>query len=151
MGRQNVDVQIKKTHEDAVVPEYQYELDAGFDLVSVETKLVRPRCTELFDTGWKVALPPGTGMFILPRSGISKNTFARIPNSPGTVDAGYRGKVKVLIFNESHEKIHRFKKGDRIAQAVILDTLKANFEIVDELPESERSAGGFGHTGVSDE
>lgn len=165
-------VKIKRLHPDAVIPRYARAFDAGFDLVAVEDVLILPGETAKIPTGLAFALPDGYELQVRPRSGISAKSKLRISNSPGTVDAGYRGEVCVLMDNirqaagetgticldvsdkpvESAQPVDRhaylIRKGDRIAQGVLAIVPIADFEEVDELDETERGAGGFGSSGV---
>ncbi|MDC0759767.1 deoxyuridine 5'-triphosphate nucleotidohydrolase [Brevibacillus sp. AG] len=165
-------VKIKKLHQDAVIPAYARAMDAGFDLVAVEDTLIAPGQSAKVPTGLAFALPEGFELQVRPRSGISAKTKLRLSNAPGTVDAGYRGEVCVLIDNiriasgksgkvclgasenevtvEQEVDAHSYliKKGDRIAQGVIAIVPVAQFEVVDELDETERGAGGFGSSGI---
>ncbi|RNB84450.1 deoxyuridine 5'-triphosphate nucleotidohydrolase [Brevibacillus fluminis] len=172
MDIQHVPVKVKKLREDAVIPAYAKAMDAGFDLVAVEDILVGPGETAKVQTGLAFAIPAGFELQIRPRSGISAKTKLRLPNAPGTIDAGYRGEVCVLIentrlasgekgnecFSVGEAKIstaeavdvnaYFIKKGDRVAQGVLGRVPQAIFEEVDELDETERGAGGFGSSGV---
>lgn len=94
-----VDVKVKKLHPDAVIPKYSHLNDAGFDLVAVEDVIIQPGETKKVPIGLAFAIPPGYELQIRPRSGISSKTKLRISNAPGTVDAGYRGEVCVLVDN----------------------------------------------------
>lgn len=98
-GGMKVNVKIKKLHPDAVIPKYARELDAGFDLVAVEDTLIAPGESAMIRTGLAMALPPGYELQVRPRSGVSAKTKLRISNAPGTIDAGYRGEICVLIDN----------------------------------------------------
>lgn len=168
----NTPVKIVKLHPDAVIPKYARELDAGFDLVAIEDVIVEPGKTVKVRTGLALQLLPGYELQIRPRSGVSAKTKLRVSNAPGTVDAGYRGEVCVLIDNiypytgwinqyattldNEHfytdnvydEGTYLIRKGDRIAQGVVTVVASADFIVVDELDDSERGAGGFGSTGV---
>lgn len=167
-----VDVKVKKLHPDAVIHKYSHANDSGFDLVAVEDVIVEPGQTVKVPTGLAFAIPSGYELQIRPRSGVSSKTKLRVSNAPGTVDAGYRGEVAVLIDNiypftgwsdasvntldgkqVELDGIHDagtylIRKGDRIAQGVIVPVYQAQFEVVDELDETERGAGGFGSSGV---
>lgn len=146
-----VKVKIKKLHPDAVIPQYASEGASGFDLVAVEDVEVWPGETVKVRTGLAFEIPEGYELQIRPRSGISTKTKIRIPNSPGTVDADYRGEVLVLIENTTDETtnaLFQIRKGDRIAQGVIVPVVRAEFEEVEELSETKRGSGGFGSTGV---
>jgi dUTP pyrophosphatase len=168
-----VNVKIKRLHPDAVIPRYAHEFDAGFDLVAVEDTIIEPGETKLVRTGLAMGLPPGYELQVRPRSGISLRTKLRVVL--GTVDAGYRGEIGVIVDNiapyidsfdyyltdisgkdELVDESYRvdtyiIRKGDRIAQAVIKPVEQAHFVEVDELDETERGANGFGSSGVKSE
>jgi dUTP pyrophosphatase len=94
-----INVKIKRLHPDAVIPRYAHEFDAGFDLVAIEDTIIEPGETKLVRTGLAMSLPPGYELQIRPRSGISLRTKLRVANSPGTVDAGFRGEIGVIVDN----------------------------------------------------
>lgn len=99
------------------------------------------------DTGIKVAIPEGYAGFVLPRSGHAKRSGVGVVNSPGLIDSGYRGEVSVLLINHGNDPV-TFRKGDRIAQLVVLPIPEVEWDEVDELDETTRGEGGFGSTGV---
>lgn len=140
-------IKIKKIHEDAVIPKYQKEGDAGFDLYAVEDAIIHASQTKVIKTGLKMAIPDGYEIQIRPRSGLSLNTGLRVANSPGTIDSGYRGEVGVIMHNVNDYDEEIICKGDRIAQGVLKKVPIAEFEEVEELDDTERGEGGFGHTG----
>ena len=142
-----IKIDIKKLHEDAVIPTYGTEGAAGFDFYSVDDYVVDPGKTVIVKTGLAGAVPVGYYLAVVPRSGVSAKTGIRIANSPGTVDADYRGEVGVIVTNTSNDTF-TIDKGYRIAQGIILPYFQAQFNLVDELDETARGAGGFGHTGV---
>lgn len=150
-------IQVKKLHEDAVLPVAANSTDAGFDLVAIDDGTVEKTYIQ-YRTGISIQPPPGYHTEIFPRSSVSKTDLV-LANSIGLVDEGYRGEILVrfkIVPNPSHMGSElgqllwspiTFKKGDRIAQLVIRKTAKAQFEWVDELTETQRGAGGFGSTG----
>ena len=140
-------VKIKKIHEDAVIPKYQKEGDAGFDLYAVEDVMIHASQTKVIKTGLKMAIPDGYEIQIRPRSGLSLKTGLRVANSPGTIDSGYRGEVGVIMHNINDYDEEFICKRDRIAQGVLKKVPIAEFEEVEELDDTERGEGGFGHTG----
>ena len=142
-----IKIDIKKLHEDAVIPTYGTEGAAGFDFYSIDDYVVDPGKTVIVKTGLAVAVPVGYYLAVVLRSGVSAKTGIRIANSPGTVDADYRGEVGVIVTNTSNNTF-TIDKGYRIAQGIILPYFQAQFNLVDELDETARGAGGFGHTGV---
>jgi dUTP pyrophosphatase len=143
-------VKIKRVHPDAVIPKYATPGSAGFDMVAVEDVTLEPGEAKLVRTGLAFEIPEGYEMQVRPRSGISLKTPLRIANSPGTVDADFRGEVRIIAWNTGDDEIS-INKGDRIAQGVIAPVVRAQFEVVDELSETERGAGAFGSTGTKTE
>ena len=148
-------VRIKKLHPDAIIPMYATEGASGFDLVAIEDVEIGPDCTALIRTGLSFEVPKGYELQVRPRSGLSLKTRMRVANSPGTVDADYRGEVCIIIDNIDSVcpqygggRIQVIKKGDRIAQGVICPVIQAELEEVTGLSDSERGSGGFGSTGV---
>ena len=139
-------VKIKKLSPDAVIPAYATENSAGCDLYSIETKVLRPGARSLFRTGIAIELPVGFEAQVRPRSGLALKKGITVLNTPGTIDADYRGEVCVILINNGIEG-QVVEKGERIAQMVIAPVVQAIFEEVSELDETERGAGGFGHTG----
>ncbi len=124
--------------------------DAGADLRSTESVLLAPGERRLVGTGVSIALPEGFAAFVMPRSGLAAKHGVTVVNAPGTVDAGYRGEIKVALLNTDRTSAFQVESGDRIAQLVVMPVVRAEFVAVDELPESSRGAGGFGSTGVRD-
>lgn len=139
-------VEIKKLHPDAIIPVYRMPGDAGFDLHCLEDTVIPPESVVIIPTGLAFAIPDGFEMQIRMRSGTSLKTPLILANAPGTIDSGYRGEVGIITRNLGKEPF-KVSKGDRIAQGVITPVLKAQFEIVEELPDTERAASGFGSTG----
>lgn len=129
------------------MPHYSHPGDAGADLVSAEALRLDPGERALVSTGVRIALPEGYAAFVVPRSGLAAKHGITIVNSPGTVDAGYRGEIKVSLLNTDRSSAYDVAVGDRIAQLIIMPVTRANFIPVDELPESARGADGFGSTG----
>ena len=135
-------------HPDAVVPSYATEGDAGSDLVSVaEVTLAKAGGRALIPTGLAIALPFGYGGVVLPRSGLAAKFGVTVVNAPGLIDSGYRGELKVALVNTDPENDYTIKVGDRVAQLVVMAVEHLNFQVVENLPESARGAGGFGSTG----
>ncbi|MFT4233182.1 MAG: dUTP diphosphatase [Leucobacter sp.] len=131
-------------------PRYAHADDAGADLRAAEAVVLAPGERALIGTGVSIALPEGYAAFVVPRSGLAAKHGITVVNSPGTIDAGYRGEIKVTLLNTDREHEFRVEPGDRIAQVIFTPVSRAVFVPVDELPESERGAGGFGSTGVRD-
>ncbi|WP_217634088.1 dUTP diphosphatase [Raineyella antarctica] len=133
---------------DLPVPTYARALDAGADLHAAEDVELAPGERRLVGTGLAIALPPGTAGFVHPRSGLAARYGLGIVNAPGTVDAGYRGEIKVSLINLDPHQTISIRRGDRIAQLVVQPVLRAEFTEVGELPGSERGRGGHGSTGT---
>jgi dUTP pyrophosphatase len=140
-------LRIRRIHPDATLPKYAHgpEEDAGMDLCAVEDALLEPNVPQAVPTGLTLELPPGYEAQIRPRSGLALKHAISVPNSPGTIDPGYRGEVKVILINLGRAP-YQIHKGDRIAQMVI--ARYEALEIVEgELSDSTRGAGGFGSSG----
>lgn len=140
-------LKIKLVHPDAKLPKRANPTDSGLDLCSVETVDVYPWTQAIVDTGLQIELPPDTEAQIRPRSGLAAKHKITVTNSPGTIDEGYQGNLKVILFNLGRDKF-TVEKGDRIAQMVIAPVLRPEIELVTELSDSERGENGFGSTGV---
>lgn len=132
------------------VPTYAQPGDAGADLRSAEALVLQPGERALVATGIRFALPHGYVAFVVPRSGLAVRHGISIVNSPGTIDAGYRGEIKVSLINLDPREPFEIAVGDRIAQVIVMPVSRAEFVQVEQLAESERGAGGFGSTGVRD-
>ncbi len=141
-----VSVEVLIVAEDGFLPTYANPGDAGADLKSTDEVVVPARGRALVKTGVRIALPNGFVALVHPRSGLAAKSGITVLNTPGTVDAGYRGEIMVTLFNSSDTDFE-VKRGDRIAQLVIQQVEKAQFIAVSELPESERGDRGFGSTG----
>ncbi|KAA9087389.1 dUTP diphosphatase [Microbacterium radiodurans] len=131
----------------AEVPAYAHPGDAGADLVAAEAVHLAPGQRALVGTGVRIALPEGYAAFVLPRSGLAAKHGITIVNAPGTIDAGYRGEIKVALLNTDAAEAYDVEPGARIAQLVVMPVPRARFVPVDELPASVRGDGGFGSTG----
>jgi dUTP pyrophosphatase len=131
------------------LPSYARPGDAGADLHSTEDVVLAPGERASVGTGVAVALPEGHAGFVVPRSGLAFRHGITVVNAPGTIDAGYRGEIRVALLNTDSRETYRVSAGDRIAQLVIVPVVQARFTAVDELPESVRGTGGFGSTGYA--
>ena len=141
-------VLIKRLDPDIPLPTYAKGGDAGADLCTRIDITIKPGQRVLVPTGISIALPNGYVALVHPRSGLAIKFGISIVNTPGTVDAGYRGELQVILINHDLTESISFKKGDRIAQLVIQQVERAEFIEVEDLPGSERSTGGFGSTGA---
>jgi len=142
------EVLIKRLDPDIPLPLYAKAGDAGADLCTRIDLTLKPGERVLVPTGISIALPNGFVALVHPRSGLAIKHGISIVNTPGTVDAGYRGELQVILINHDLKESISFKKGDRIAQLVIQQVERAEFIEVQDLPGSERSTGGFGSTGT---
>jgi dUTP pyrophosphatase len=140
-------VKIQRLSNDVPVPAKATELSAGFDLTSTIDYILAPGEWKLFPTGLKVAIEPGYEMQIRPRSGIAFKKGVTVLNSPGTIDADYRGEVGVILINHGLLEAFSVQKGDRIAQAVFAPIPVVDLIEVNSLDWTARGEGGFGHTG----
>ena len=131
------------------VPSYSHPGDAGADLSSSEALTLAPGQRATVGTGVSIALPAGFVAFIVPRSGLAAKHGITVVNSPGTVDAGYRGEIKVTLLNTDSSDSFEIAIGDRIAQMIVMPVTQARFIPVEKLPVSERGESGFGSTGLS--
>ena len=133
------------------LPEYKHIGDAGFDLrASLEalgTEYLQPGQRRTIPCGIAVAIPEGFELQVRPRSGHAAKHGITVVNAPGTVDAGFRGEIKVILLNTGHEEF-AIRHGDRIAQGVVAPVVRAAFVTVGELPPSDRGTNGYGSTGV---
>ncbi len=138
-----------KRDQDLPSPQYMTEKSSGMDLFAAveENVILNPGQRKLIPTGIAVSIPEGYEAQVRPRSGLALRDGITLVNTPGTIDADYRGEVGVLLINHG-EKPFQVKRGDRIAQMVIAPVVRAQLEWIEDLDETRRSEGGFGHTGV---
>jgi len=140
-------IKLKMLDDGIAPPQYALPGDAGADLSTTVEVILEPGQRQLVPTGIAVAIPTGYAGFIHPRSGLAVRAGLSVVNAPGTIDAGYRGEIKVPLINlDPSETIH-LQRGERIAQLVIQPVYQATFTVVEELPESKRQDAGFGSTG----
>lgn len=142
-----IEVLIKRLDPDVPLPTYAKGGDAGADLVTRVDITLQPGERALAPTGISIALPDGYAAFVHPRSGLAIKHGVSVVNAPGTIDAGYRGEIQVILINQDQKEPISFKRGDRIAQLIIQKVERADFVEVGELPGSGRGSGGFGSTG----
>jgi dUTP pyrophosphatase len=141
-------IRVVRLDPDLPLPGYARPGDAGADLVARADAMLEPGGGRaLVPTGIAVAIPEGYAGFVQPRSGLALRHGVTCLNTPGLIDAGYRDEVKVLLVNTDPAERYHVRRGDRIAQLVVQRVEQAQFEVVDELPASDRGTGGFGHTG----
>jgi dUTP pyrophosphatase len=142
-------ISIVKLRPGVKIPRYMTTHAAAFDFFLPDNLVINPGETKLIGTGLAMKIPVGKELQIRPRSGTSKNTKLRIANSPGTIDADFTGEIGILVENTGNGSLF-FKAGDRIAQGVLANVDRARFfelPSVEALPQTDRGAGGFGHTG----
>jgi deoxyuridine 5''-triphosphate nucleotidohydrolase (dut) len=142
-----LELKIRKINEEAKLPEYAHEGDAGLDLFSVDDIAILPGESKLIKTGIQIELPKDTEAQVRPRSGLALKNQITVLNSPGTIDEGYRGEVGVILINHGKEQFH-VEKGMKIAQMLIKPVLKVTIKEVVELTDTTRGEGGFGSTGL---
>ncbi len=142
-----VPVLLRQLDDQLEPPAYAHPGDAGADLRSTEDFQLEPGERRLVGTGVAIALPEGYGAFVYPRSGLAARHGVTIVNAPGTVDAGYRGEIKVCLVNTDRQAPVHIARGDRIAQLIVQPVSRANFVPVADLPASARGIGGHGSTG----
>jgi dUTP pyrophosphatase len=139
-----IEVPVRRLREDATVPRQAYDGDAGFDLAACESVELGPGERASVPTGIAVEIPEGYAGFVQPRSGLAARHGITIVNSPGLVDSGYRGEIRVVLLNTDRREAFRVEPGTRIAQLVIAPVASARLVEVDELATSERGTRGFG-------
>lgn len=143
----HIELKIKKLDAGLSLPHYANPGDAGLDLYSTIDIKLAPGERGMIPTGIAVAIPSGYAGFVQPRSGLAARQGFSIVNTPGLIDSGYRGEIKVIGINTDKDAAIEIKRGDRIAQLVIQEAPVVEILEVDELDETDRSAGGFGSTG----
>jgi len=144
-----IKVKIVRLNQKAILPAYATPHAAGMDISACldSAVTVAPLSTGLIPTGFAIELPEGFEAQLRPRSGLALRHMISLPNTPATIDADYRGEVKVILINYGKEPF-TVNHGDRIAQMVVSRVDQVSFEEVDELSDTQRGAGGFGHTGI---
>jgi dUTP pyrophosphatase len=144
---QTIDIKFQKLHPDAQVPSYAHVGDAGADVYAVAEVMLQPQHRAAISTGLAVDIPIGYEIQVRPKSGLALKHGIAVLNSPGTVDAGYRGEIQVIVINLGTEA-YTFTKGQKIAQLVLKPVIQAQY-IEGELGTSDRGIGGFGSTGLT--
>jgi dUTP pyrophosphatase len=140
-------VLVQRLSDDVSLPAYALPGDAGADIVAARDMVLQPGERAVLPTGIAIALPDGFAAFVHPRSGLAARAGLGMVNAPGTIDAGYRGELKVILINHDPRTPLQLHRGERIAQLVFQRVERARFIEVAELPPSERGAGGHGSTG----
>jgi dUTP pyrophosphatase len=139
-----IDLPIRRLRVEATLPERAYAGDAGLDLAACERVELGPGERAVVPTGLAVAIPDGYAGFVQPRSGLAARHGITVVNSPGLIDSGYRGEIRVVLLNTDRQRAFVAEAGERIAQLVVLPAPGIEITEVDELPESERGVRGFG-------
>ena len=143
-----IELPIQRLRSDAVLPARAYDGDAGLDLAACERVELAPGERAVVGTGLAVAIPEGYAGFVQPRSGLADRHGITIVNSPGLIDSGYRGELKVIVLNTDNAHPFVVEPGMRIAQLVVLEIPGVELEVVDELPATERGVRGHGSSGA---
>ncbi len=144
----NVRIDVVRLDPGLPLPSYQRVGDAGMDLHSAQDASIPPGARAVIGTGVAVAVPEGYAGFVTPRSGLAARLGLSLVNAPGVVDSGYRGEIKAILINHDPVDVIEVRRGDRIAQLLIVPVAVADLVEVGELPASERGTGGHGSTGV---
>lgn len=142
-----MEIKILKLNQAAIIPRYAHAGDAGLDLFAIEAKEILPGETQLINTGIAIALPIGVEAQIRPRSGLALKYSVTVLNSPGTIDAGYRGEIGIILINHG-KKSFQVVPGMKIAQMVVASIIQTNIIVVDKLDPTSRNNQGFGSTGL---
>lgn len=143
----SVPVPLQRLSPELPLPAYAHAGDAGADLVAAREVELPPGGWASVPTGVALAIPAGYVGLVHPRSGLAARLGVTVLNAPGTVDAGYRGEIMVILINHGRDQPVKIARGDRIAQLVVQRAERADFHIVDQLPDSSRGVGGHGSTG----
>lgn len=146
----NIQIQVKLLRDGALLPQYMTPLAAGMDLCAALTAplSLQPGERQLVSTGLAMAIPAGFEGQVRPRSGLALRHGLALVNAPGTIDADYRGEIGIIMINHGQQTV-TLNPGDRIAQLVIAPVTRGQLMVVENLEETQRNAGGFGHTGVA--
>ena len=143
-----VKVKVKRLDPGLPLPRFAHPGDAGVDLYSTVDLVIKPGMRQIVPTGISISLPRGWAAFVQPRSGLAAKYGITIVNTPGLIDSGYRGEIKVILLNTDRENSFEIKRGDKIAQMVVQQVAEVEWEEVDELDPTSRGTGGFGSTGI---
>jgi dUTP pyrophosphatase len=147
LGPETVEIPVTRLDRDLPVPRYEHPGDAGMDLVARADVVLGPGERAVVGTGIALAIPDGFVGLVHPRSGMAVRRGLTVVNAPGTIDAGYRGEIKVPLLNTDRREPVRIRRGDRIAQLLLQRVARAVLVEVDDLPDSSRGTAGFGSTG----
>jgi len=145
------DLFFEVVNTDAILPSYNYPSDSGFDLHSIEEIVIEPYGRALVPTGLRFDIPDGTEIQVRPKSGLALKMGLTVLNTPGTIDSGYNGEIKVIVFNTTNIEV-KIEKGMKVAQAVLCPVINGkwvNLEEVKSIENKERGSNGFGSTGIN--
>jgi dUTP pyrophosphatase len=142
-------LRVRRLNAHARLPRRAHDDDAGYDLCALEGGVLEPGERASVGTGIAIALPWGHAGLVLPRSGLAVRHGVTLVNSPGLIDAGYRGELRVLLMNTDATELFSWDAGDRIAQLVVVATAAPDIVVTDDLDPTDRGAGGFGSSGVA--
>ncbi|MCX8158535.1 MAG: dUTP diphosphatase [Candidatus Diapherotrites archaeon] len=140
-------INVKKIDENAILPKYAHDDDSGMDIYANEEAIIKPLERKAIGTGIKVEIPKGYEAQVRPKSGLALNYGITVLNTPGTIDSGYRGEIKVILINLSNKE-YKVEKGSKIAQLIFSRVEKVELKEVSELSETKRNEKGFGSTGL---
>ena len=141
-----MNISLQMLDKELPTPERAHDGDAGLDLFARHPVILEPGERRVVDTGVAVAIPPGYAGLMIPRSGLAARRGITVVNAPGLIDAGYRGELRVILLNQGAERVE-IRRGDRVVQLVIVPVVTPGVEVVDELDETSRGAGGLGSSG----
>ena len=141
----NIEIELQLINDNATVPSRKHDSDIGYDISAAIDVLIPSKQVQLINTGIAINLPNQCAGFVLPRSGLASKHKITLINSPGLIDPGYTGELMVPLINHGSSD-YQIKIGDRITQLVLINTNSVQFKIVENLPDTDRSAGGFGST-----
>ena len=141
-------IKVKRLVSEAVIPQYEHPGDSGADIVAITECVLQPLQRAVMDTGLSAELPAGFEIQVRPKSSLAKNHGITVLNTPGTIDSGYRGEIRVILINLGSEPFY-IHRGQKIAQLVLSPIVRAAFEEADELSGSGRGSSGFGSTGAA--
>lgn len=145
-----INIKVQKTREDAIIPEYAHEEDAGMDVYSTKDYLLLPKHRTLIGTGLKIEIPKGYEMQIRPKSGLALREGITVLNTPGTIDSSYTGEAGIILINHS-SKPYKIEKGQKIAQIIFNKIERVKFVETDKIKTTNRGNNGFGSTGLKNE
>lgn len=148
MANSSLNIPLQQIDPELPIPQYAHEGDAGLDLYAAIDFELQPFQRVLIPCGFALAIPQGYAGFVMPRSGLAIKHGISLVNTPGLIDSNYRGELKVILINHDPQNSFSIKRGDRIAQLVIMKVEDVSFTATESLPETSRGEGGFGSSGI---